>query len=80
MGRLISPDIFQLPPPNHPVALLNWYSIILMLTQQLATKEEVFRKCMVIGQPPREVTGIIALDATVILDNSKSGKLPISTE
>ena len=75
MGHPISSDAIQLRSPNHPVELMNWDSITLMLTEQLATNQGVFRKCVVIGQPPREVTGIIVLDA-----NSNSGKLPISTE
>ena len=63
MGRPISPGAIQVSPPNHPVAVLNWYSLTLMLTGQPAPKREAFRHRVVSGQPPMEIPELIALDA-----------------
>ena len=63
MGRPILSEDIQVSPPNHPVVLLNWWSLTLMLVEQPATKQEAFRDCVVFGQPPREVPELIALDA-----------------
>ena len=63
MGRPISPGAIQVSPPNHPVTVLNWYSLTLMLTGQPAPKREAFRHCVVSGQPPMEIPELIALDA-----------------
>ena len=38
MGRPILSEDIQVSPPNHPVALLNWWSLTLMLAEQPATK------------------------------------------
>ena len=63
MGRPIFPGAIQDSPPNHPVAVLNWYNLILMLAGQPASKRETFRHCVVSGQPPREIPELVALDA-----------------
>ena len=41
MGRTILSEDIQVSPPNHPVALLNWWSLTLMLAEQLATNRKL---------------------------------------
>ena len=59
MGQPITSDALQFsPPPNHPVALLNWISVSSMLVEHLSEGRELYRECLVpsaISQSPHQV-------------------------
>ena len=73
MGRPMLSEDIQVSPPNHPVALLNWWRLTLMLAEQPATKQEAFRGYVVFGQPPREVPELTPVDAHCHLHQLQAG-------
>ena len=63
MGRPIIPGATQLSPPNHQVALLNWFGLMNMLAEQTSAKQDMFRKWVVSGHPSRDTPDAVAIDA-----------------
>ena len=49
MGWPIIPGATQLSPPNHQVALLNWFGLMNMLAEQTSAKQDMFSRTPITG-------------------------------
>ena len=79
MGRTILSEDIQVSPPNHPVAFLNWWSLTLMLAEQLATNRKLSGTVLYSGSLTGRSRSSLHLTLTVIYASSNSGRPPLKT-